>query len=96
MSEERLGRLQRILHSLATRVPRVLLQRVEEMFPSLRETMVSVLCLFAQDRVFSFSSEDIQVQSNQIFCCKVVLIFMIYVVIYFMGGYRYYSGLMGR
>jgi hypothetical protein len=82
-----------MLHSLATRVPRVLLQRVEEIFPSLKETMVSVLCLFVQYRMFLSSSVDIQVERNQIFCCKIVIIFIIHVVIYFMDGCRYYSGL---
>jgi hypothetical protein len=39
------------LHSLATRVPRIVLQRAEEIFPSVKEIMVSVLCLYAQKRV---------------------------------------------
>lgn len=33
--EERLAKLHRILHSLATRIPRVLLKRVEEVYPAL-------------------------------------------------------------
>jgi hypothetical protein len=36
-------RLQTILHSLETRVPKIILQRVEELYPGMRESMVSVL-----------------------------------------------------
>jgi hypothetical protein len=45
--EERVVGLQSILRSLATRVPRIILERAEEMFPAVRESMVSVLCVFA-------------------------------------------------
>jgi hypothetical protein len=38
--EERLAKLHRILHSLAIRIPRILLKRVEEVFPTLN--LVSV------------------------------------------------------
>jgi hypothetical protein len=43
MCEEQVVDLQSILQSLATRVPRIILQRAEEMFPAVRESMVSVL-----------------------------------------------------
>jgi hypothetical protein len=43
--EEGVGRLQRILHSLETRVPRIVLQRVEEIFPAVKERIVSELCM---------------------------------------------------
>jgi hypothetical protein len=43
MSEERLARLLRALHFLATRVPRIVLHRAEDIFPSLQISMVSVL-----------------------------------------------------
>jgi len=36
-----LPRLQRILHSLATRVPRIVLYRAEDIFPSLHTSLVS-------------------------------------------------------
>jgi hypothetical protein len=50
MCEERAPKLQGILRSLAPRVPKVKLQRVEELFPNLMETMVSVLiCLYGKD-----------------------------------------------
>jgi hypothetical protein len=45
--EERVVDLQSVLGSLATRVPRIILERAEEMFPAVREIMVSVLCEFA-------------------------------------------------
>jgi hypothetical protein len=34
----------KILHSLATRVPKIIIQRVEETFPSLKENLVSIVC----------------------------------------------------
>jgi hypothetical protein len=43
MSEERLARLLRTLHSLATRIPKIVLRRAEDIFPSLQTGMVSVL-----------------------------------------------------
>jgi hypothetical protein len=39
--------LQKALHSLETRVPKIILQRVEEIFPYLKETVVSVYpCMY--------------------------------------------------
>jgi hypothetical protein len=32
-------------HSVETRTPKVLVQRAEELFPALKENMVSVLCM---------------------------------------------------
>jgi hypothetical protein len=43
MSEERLARLIRTQHSVATRVPKIVLRRAEDIFPSLKTSMVSVL-----------------------------------------------------
>jgi len=46
MSVRRISsRLQKILHSLATRVPKVVLQRAEDIFPALNTSMVSNLWL---------------------------------------------------
>jgi hypothetical protein len=50
MCEEETEGLQTILRSLAARVPRIMLHRAEEMFPAVRESMVSVLCLCAQKK----------------------------------------------
>jgi hypothetical protein len=54
MCEERVPKLQGILRSLAPRVPRVRLQRVEELFPNLMETMVSVLISLHGKDAFNF------------------------------------------
>jgi hypothetical protein len=42
MCDKQVSGLQMILHFPVTRVPRIMLRRAEEMFPSLRENMVSV------------------------------------------------------
>jgi hypothetical protein len=44
MYEEQDLNLKKILHSLATRVPKIIIQRVEEIFPSLKENLASILC----------------------------------------------------
>jgi hypothetical protein len=41
--------LRRTLHSLATKIPVVILQRVEERFPDLRERLVSAVCMHRGD-----------------------------------------------
>jgi hypothetical protein len=64
MCEERVVGLQSVLRSLATRVPRIMLQRAEEMFPALRETMVSVLCMCAQKRILLSVSSNSQRNKN--------------------------------
>jgi hypothetical protein len=38
-------KLREDLQVLATRMPKVLVQRAEEIFPALKENMVSVLCM---------------------------------------------------
>jgi hypothetical protein len=46
MSVSRISsRLQKILHSLATRVPKVILHRAEDIFPALNTSLVSRLYL---------------------------------------------------
>jgi hypothetical protein len=45
MCEEGVVCLQSILRFLATRVPRIILQRAEEIFPAVRESMASGLCM---------------------------------------------------
>jgi hypothetical protein len=42
MSDEHILSLKKVLHSLATRVPKIILQRVEEVYPALNESLVSV------------------------------------------------------
>jgi hypothetical protein len=41
--EERLAGLRRTLHSLATRVPKIILKRVDSTFPILKNNAVSVM-----------------------------------------------------
>jgi hypothetical protein len=45
-----------ILQSLGTRVPKIMLKRVEEIFPPLKEGLVSHLCLYAEESVLSSCS----------------------------------------
>ena len=42
------SRLQKILHSLATRVPKIVLHRAEDIFPALNTSLVSILWLCLQ------------------------------------------------
>jgi hypothetical protein len=44
MGDEHILNLQEILQPLERRVPRIVLQRVEEIFPALNESLVSVVC----------------------------------------------------
>jgi hypothetical protein len=43
MFGEQVSNLENILQSPSARVPKIMLQRVEEIFPSLRESLVSVV-----------------------------------------------------
>jgi cellobiose-specific phosphotransferase system component IIC len=55
MVEERISvRLRMILHSLATKVPKIVLYRVERLFPALRTSMVSVLYFMLITLCFTF------------------------------------------
>jgi hypothetical protein len=44
MCDKQVSGLQKILHSSVTGVPRIMLRRAEEIFPSVRESMVVVVC----------------------------------------------------
>jgi hypothetical protein len=66
MCEGRAVVFQSILQSLATRVPKIILQRAEEMFPALRENMVSVLCSCGQKRIFLSSSVNSDSQRHKV------------------------------
>ena len=53
MSVRRISpQLQKILHSLATRVPKVVLHRAEYIFPALNTGVVSSLLCFLQSSVY--------------------------------------------
>jgi hypothetical protein len=46
MRDERISRLQTNLQCDATRVPKIILQRVDEMWPAVKESVVSTLYIF--------------------------------------------------
>jgi hypothetical protein len=52
MCDERISRLQTNLQFLATRVPKIILQRVDEIWPALKESTVSVPCICAEKIMF--------------------------------------------
>jgi hypothetical protein len=74
MCEERDVGVESLLRSLATRVPRIILQRPEEMFQAVRECMVSVLCMYTKKRIVLSSC------AKQILYDKRVLVFIIYLM----------------
>jgi hypothetical protein len=51
MSNEHIESLQSSMQFLPTRVPKIVLQRVEEEFPIWREIIVSATCLCADKRI---------------------------------------------
>jgi hypothetical protein len=51
MCAERVASLRKILQNLAERQPKIVLHRVEKIFPALKESLVRVLCLNAQETV---------------------------------------------
>jgi hypothetical protein len=56
VSVEHISKLQNAMESVEARVPVIVLQRVEERYPAVREGMVSAACMCAQERVLSFYS----------------------------------------
>jgi len=50
------SRLQKILHSLATRVPKVVLHRAEDIFPAVNTSLVSSLWLYFYQSAVCFVS----------------------------------------
>ena len=56
MSIEHNSRLQNAMEYHVTKVPVIVLQRVEERYPAVKEGMVSAVCMCAQERVLSFYS----------------------------------------
>jgi hypothetical protein len=51
MSDEHLLRLKKITHPLATRVPKIILKRVEEEYPALKENLVSVVYVCESENI---------------------------------------------
>jgi hypothetical protein len=54
MNDERVESLQSSMQFLPTRLPKIVLQRVEEEFPIWREIIVSAMCLCADKRLILF------------------------------------------
>jgi hypothetical protein len=52
---------------LPTRLPKIVLQKVEEEFPIWREIMVSAMCPCADKRIISSYFEDLYGSSNNVF-----------------------------
>lgn len=62
--EEWVLSLQQTLQSLAAKVPEIILQRMEERFPALRESMASVVGKCPQIGILSSYSLDLDGQRN--------------------------------
>lgn len=69
MCDEQDVKLETIQHSPATEVPIVMLPKVEEIVPSLKETMVSILCLRAQKTMQSSCYYIFMTQPFCLFLC---------------------------
>ena len=58
MSDEHIVSLQSSMQFLPTRLPVIILRRVEEQFPALMKIMVSAMCLCADKIILSSYSDD--------------------------------------
>ena len=76
MGDERVENLQSSMQFLPKRLPKVVLQRVEEEFPIWREIMVSVVCLCADKRIISSYFEDLYEPNNKMFSRNLMLTFI--------------------
>jgi len=66
MCDEQVLSLQKdILQCVTTKVPVLMLQRVKEKFPDLRESMVSDVCMHAQKIILFTYSWDLHGQRNK-------------------------------
>ena len=59
--------LQSSIQFLPTRLPIILLDRVEEQFPSVREIIVNAMCLCAYRGIISSYSENLYIPNNKMF-----------------------------
>lgn len=76
MCNKQVSGLQKILHSPVTGVPRIMLRRAEEIFPSVRESMVSVVVCIEKNSVISQFSW----QKEKIFYDEFVLVFIMHLL----------------
>ncbi len=88
MSDEHTVSLQSSMQFLPTRLPVIVLQRVEEEFPAYREIMVSAVCLCADNRIVLSYSEVCVVQRTK--CFLVFLYYLSLCVVWdFMDDFLY-------
>jgi hypothetical protein len=62
MCDEQHLNVQKIQQSVAMKEPKIIVQRSEEIFPSLKESLVSDVCLCAQKQMIPTSSLDLHGQ----------------------------------
>jgi hypothetical protein len=51
MCDDQVSVIEKTVQSDSARVPKIVVQRVEDIFPAVKESMVSVLCLHPQDDI---------------------------------------------
>jgi len=94
MNDEHTVSLQSSMQFLPTRLPLTVLQKVEEQFPSLREIMVSALCLVCRLKELCHLPLRIcMAQRTKCFLWNICYL-TFFVVTYFMDDFLYSYGLM--
>ena len=69
--------LQSSIQSLPTRLPIILLERVEEQFPAVREITVSAMCLCAYRRIVLSYNENLYIPKNKMFSINHTVVFIL-------------------
>jgi hypothetical protein len=77
VSDEHIISLQTSMQVLPTRVPIIILQRLEEQFPEWTEIMGTVMCLRADRTIISSYSKDLYGPKNKMFSRKLMLPFIV-------------------
>jgi len=77
MSDVHIVSLQSSTQFLPTRLPIILLERVEEQFPSVREIIVNAMCLCAYRRVISSYSEEFYIAKQKVFSRNHMVLFIL-------------------
>jgi hypothetical protein len=68
MGDEHTVSVQSSMQFFLTRLPVIVLRRVEEQFLAWREIMVGAVCLCADGRIILFYSEELYGPKNKTFC----------------------------
>jgi hypothetical protein len=76
MSNERIENLESNMQFPLTRLPKIVLRRVEEEFPIWREIVVSALCRCADQIIILSYFEDLYGPSNKMFTRNLMLPFI--------------------